>query len=89
MSVNYPISPHLADYAQSINQAKFGFTAKKNRAVHVIFSSFIFLKGGWVVRLFGCSVVRLRQLVVMKNNERASGQNLFHSYLHSDISKFF
>ena len=40
MSVNYPISPHLADYAQSINQAKLGFTAKKNQAVHVVMAYF-------------------------------------------------
>ena len=80
MSVNYPISPHLADYAQSINQAKFGFTAKKKPGCPCHFLM-IHLPQRWVVRL--------RQLVVMKNNERASGQNLFHSYLHSDISKFF
>ena len=36
--MNYPISPHLADYAQSINQAKFGFTAKEKTGLSMSFS---------------------------------------------------
>ena len=36
-----------------------------------------------IIRLPHRWVVWLRQLVVMKNNERVSGQNLFNSYLHS------
>ena len=36
--MNYPISPHLADYAQSIKQAKFGFTAKKKTGLSMSFS---------------------------------------------------
>ena len=71
MSVNYPISPCIADYAQSINQAKLVLPQKKRgRPCHFL-----------IIRLPHRWFVWLRQLVVIKNNERASGQNLFNSYL--------